>query len=218
MHNAHRVAWVLVLGVLLVGSSALAQVAVAPSRVAVFRVEPRGLELSEDQVVALSVYLADVFHEKSRSQTVNWLEMVPLFAADADPKACVDRDCQMPLEAKLGVDYGLHVLIVPLGKACVTTGIVYPAGGGQSARTASVRGGCTGDELVAGLDSLAERLVASGPLLPRDTRGRARSAFGELAAEEAGQGSAGAGGEPPAAGAGGEPPAAGAGLEPPVDG
>jgi hypothetical protein len=218
MRSTRQAGWVAVLGLLLAGPAALAQVAVPPSKVVVFRVEPRGLELSEDQVVALSVYMAEVFQEKSRSQVVNWLEAVPLFAEGQDPKACLDRDCQGPLETKLGVDYGLYVLAVPLGKACVLTGIVYPAGGGQSTRTASVRGGCTGDELVTGLEALAGRLVASGPLLPLDPRARARSAFADLAAEEAGQGGApvvGDGVPPPPAGAGAEPPPVGA--EPPAD-
>jgi len=200
MHGTRRAGWWTILGLLLLGPAAAAQVQVAPSRVAVFRLEPRGLELSEDQVVALSVYLAEVFQERSRSRTVNWLEIVPLFAEGQDPKACVERECQGALEARLGVDYGLHAMIVPLGKACVLTGMVYPAAGGQSARTASVRGGCSGDELVGGLEALCVRLVAAGPLLPLVTRERAGAAFADLAAEEAGRGAPlpeGGVGEPP---------------------
>jgi hypothetical protein len=182
--------WLVTFGLLWAPGLPVAAQDQPPSSVAVFRIEPRGLALPEDQVVALSAYLGEVFAEKSRSRTVNWLEMLTRLPEGQDPLACSDRTCQRWLEREFGVDYSLATTLVPLGQGCVLTGVIYAAGGEVSVRTGMARGGCDGDALVAGLEALSVRLVAAGPLWPGarpGVRARADAAFADLEAEEAGR-------------------------------
>jgi len=161
----------------------------ARARVAVFQILPGGLELSEEKLAALSYLAGTRFAEAARVDIIAWDE-VYTYLRSQDQIMCLDRTCQQDVERKLGADFGLAVQILPMGKSCHLTATLYPRGRAASLRSALVKGGCSEDALVAGLEQLMDRVAAQGALRPR------RDAIGTAPAERQ-TGPAGDGGDAP---------------------
>ena len=153
---------VLVALLTLPGLSVSAQPAGQPS-LGIFQIEPRGAKLSNAELNGLSRYLGTKSGEVMPVRIVEW-EYSYRYLRSKELYMCMDRRCQMDVEAHLKVDYSLHVSINIMGKTCIMNATIYPAGSPASLRTALHKGKCGGDDFVNGIDALIQKLGAAGPL------------------------------------------------------
>lgn len=129
--------------------------------VAVFEVEDRSRVTDAATVAALTDQLATQLVERRAFRVVPAADLRARLAEakKASYQACVDERCQIELGKAVAADRTLSARILRVGEGCTINGVVYDLKTEATERAASVRGGCTPEALVAGIERLAAKLA-----------------------------------------------------------
>lgn len=130
---------------------------------ATFQIEPRGAALTDNELGALSDYLVSEAERLLGVRALQWQQTYRVLRG-MDLYMCMDRRCQMQVEAAMKADYSLVVVINKMGKTCIMNATLYPSQGPASVRTAMHKGGCGGDDFTAGIEEMVATMAAHGPL------------------------------------------------------
>jgi len=129
--------------------------------VAVFEVEDRSRVTDAATIAALTDQLATQLVERRAFRVVPAADLRARLAEakKASYQACVDERCQIELGKAVAADRTLSARILRVGEGCTINGVVYDLKTEATERAASVRGGCTPEALVAGIERLAAKLA-----------------------------------------------------------
>lgn len=129
--------------------------------VAVFEVEDRSRVTDAATIAALTDQLATQLVERRAFRVVPASDLRARLAEakKASYQACVDERCQIELGKAVAADRTLAARILRVGEGCTINGVVYDLKTEATERAASVRGGCTPEALVAGIERLAAKLA-----------------------------------------------------------
>ncbi len=136
-----------------------------PTKVAVWLVESRGTPLKADEVVGLTDYLA------SQVGQAGQIEVIPrdavrkqIASATAGKKTGgFETAMRAALDAAgdLGADYSLRATITKVGRTCLTTLWVLPAGDPGAGRGIARKSGCEPDQLIEGIEAIGRQARAT---------------------------------------------------------
>lgn len=146
---------------LLVAASSTAAAEERRDILLVFPIEARGLELSAQDLESLGDFLSSRLGEGKRFSIIP-RESVrrQLDAQKAESyKSCYDTSCQIELGRELAAGFTVAAQINRIGSLCLVTASLYDLKKAATLDTASAKGDCRIDSLVAAIDKIAERLL-----------------------------------------------------------
>jgi len=152
------------LTVLLLASHAPAQQRKAPF-VAVFDIEIKGIDLSDDERESLSNYLATRMAETGAFQVIPREEIRKrLWEKKKESyKECVERSCQIALGKEVAAEKSLSTQLSRLGAKCTLTMTLFDLKKAATEAAATERGGCDTEGIMSLLGRAADRFSgASG--------------------------------------------------------
>jgi hypothetical protein len=129
--------------------------------VAVFGIQPRGVELAEDLRHSLTEYLGTALSESGAYRVVPPGDIRRALRAKAreSHKRCYDKQCQIELGRELAANKTVSSSILKIGSPCVITCSIYDLQTQTAELSAKVEGGCSADELLASMREVARRLT-----------------------------------------------------------
>jgi hypothetical protein len=136
-----------------------------PPVVAVFEIENRGSPLTGDELIALTDYLGTKLGERGRFQIIPRQEIRKRLVQQkkASFKACYDQSCQIEVGRELAAQFTVSTSISRVGRTCIVTSALYDLRKAATATTASAKGPCTADDLLAAMDKIADKLEGGKP-------------------------------------------------------
>ena len=142
-----------------------------PIVVAVFLMESRGSNLSADEVVGLTDFLAARLGEGGRFQIVPRDELQKRLKAAkrASQKECFDSSCQIELGRELAASFSISSGISRVGSQCLVTASVWDLRRATQVQSAGMRSACKAEVLIDAVDMIAVKLDAamSGKPMPK---------------------------------------------------
>jgi hypothetical protein len=131
-----------------------------PPVVAVFEIENRGSPLSDDELIALTDYLGTKLGERGRFQIIPRQEIKKRLVQQkkASFKACYDQSCQIEVGRELAAQFTVSASISRVGSTCIVTSALFDLRKAATTTTASAKGPCTADDLLAAMDKIALKL------------------------------------------------------------
>ncbi len=149
--------------VLTVSPDAHSQGKKPPPVVAVFEIENRGSPLSYDELIALTDYLGTRLGEHGRYQIIPRQEIKKRLvqAKKESFKQCYDQSCQIEVGRELAAQFTVSASISKVGRTCIITSALYDLRKAATTTTASAKGPCTADDLLAAMDKIAAKLEGS---------------------------------------------------------
>jgi hypothetical protein len=150
--------------------SARAEEKKPPPVVAVFEIENRGSPLSYDELIALTDYLGTKLGERGRFQIIPRQEIKKRLVQQKQDsfKACYDQSCQIEVGRELAAQFTVSASISKVGRTCIVTSALFDLRKAATTTTASAKGPCTADDLLAAMDKIAAKLEGEKP--PRTPR------------------------------------------------
>lgn len=132
----------------------------SPPVMAVFLIENRGTQLSDEDVVVLTDYLATRLGEGGLFLIVPREEIRKRLGEQKreSHKACYDQTCQIEIGRELAAQYTVSASISRVGTQCIITAAIYDLKKAATFRTASGKASCQQDALVSAVDQVAARL------------------------------------------------------------
>ena len=136
-----------------------------PPVVAVFEIENRGSPLTGDELIALTDYLGTKLGERGRFQIIPRQEIRKRLVQQkkASFKACYDQSCQIEVGRELAAQFTVSTSISRVGRTCIITSALYDLRKAATTTTASAKGPCTADDLLAAMDKIADKLEGGKP-------------------------------------------------------
>jgi hypothetical protein len=131
-----------------------------PPVVAVFEIENRGSPLTDDELIALTDYLGTRLGERGRFQIIPRQEIKKRLVRQkkASFKACYDQSCQIEVGRELAAQFTVSASISKVGRTCIVTSALFDLRKAATTTTASAKGPCTADDLLAAMDKIAAKL------------------------------------------------------------
>jgi hypothetical protein len=131
-----------------------------PPVVAVFEIENRGSPLTFDELIALTDYLGTKLGERGRFQIIPRQEIKKRLvqAKKESFKECYDQSCQIEVGRELASQFTVSTSISKVGRTCIITSALYDLRKAATTNTASAKGPCTADDLLAAMDKIAAKL------------------------------------------------------------
>lgn len=131
-----------------------------PPVVAVFEIENRGSPLTGDELISLTDYLGTRLGERGRFQIIPRQEIKQrLVQAKRESfKQCYDQSCQIEVGRELAAQFTVSTSISRVGRTCIITSALYNLRKAATTTTASAKGPCTADDLLAAMDKIAAKL------------------------------------------------------------
>lgn len=141
-------------------STARAEEKTPPPVVAVFEIENRGSPLTGDELIALTDYLGTRLGERGRFQIIPRQEIRKRLVEQkkASFKSCYDQSCQIEVGRELAAQFTVSTSISRVGRTCIITSALYDLRKAATTTTASAKGPCTADDLLAAMDQIAAKL------------------------------------------------------------
>jgi len=129
--------------------------------VAVFPIQPSGINLGADVVDRLSDYLATGIATTGRFSIVPQFELKSLLTQQKrlSFKECYLPACQIELGRELAAQKSLSTKIMRLGSGCIVTSVFYDLREAASERGARAKGACTEDGIVSTIDAVIAKLT-----------------------------------------------------------
>lgn len=129
--------------------------------VAVFDVENRGADLSDELRNRLSDFLAMRIAASGAFQTVPRQQLKERLAAQKKEsyKSCYDQTCQIEIGKELAAQKSLTTTVAKLGSRCMVTTVLYDLQRATSEGGASVEGSCSEDGIVESLIKIVAKLA-----------------------------------------------------------
>jgi hypothetical protein len=136
-----------------------------PPVVAVFEIENRGSPLTGDELIALTDYLGTRLGERGRFQIIPRQEIKKRLVRQkkASFKACYDQSCQIEVGRELAAQFTVSASISRVGRTCIVTSALFDLRKAATTTTASAKGPCTADDLLAAMDKIAAKLEGGKP-------------------------------------------------------
>lgn len=161
---ARRCSLVLVGLWLTFGSTAKGQESQSSAIVAVFLIENRGTSLTEQELVSLTDYFGTKLGERGRFQIIPREEIRNrvVAAKQESYNACFDQSCQVEIGRELAAQFIVSSSLSKVGKQCLITAAMYDLKKATTSKTATEKGSCAVDDLVAAMEKIATRLQESG--------------------------------------------------------
>jgi hypothetical protein len=133
--------------------------------VAVFEIENRGSPLSYDELIALTDYLGTRLGERGRFQIIPRQEIKKRLVQTKKEsfKQCYDQSCQIEVGRELAAQFTVSASISRVGRTCIITSALYDLRKAATTITASAKGPCTADDLLAAMDKIAAKLEGGKP-------------------------------------------------------
>ena len=130
--------------------------------VAVFLMESRGSPLSGDELVGLTDYMSTLLGAKGRFQIIPRGEIRKRLVDQKSKshKSCYDRACQIEIGRELAAQYTINSSITKVGSRCLITAQLFDLSKAITEATASEKVSCDPDELIEGVESIAEQFGA----------------------------------------------------------
>jgi hypothetical protein len=130
--------------------------------VAVFEIQPRGLDLNRDLLRSLTEYLGTALSEGGSYRVVPLGDIRRALTSKAREsyKKCYDKQCQIELGRELAANKTISSSILKIGKSCVVTCSVYDLKTQTAELSAKVEGRCGADALLASLREVARKVCA----------------------------------------------------------
>jgi hypothetical protein len=146
-------------------SPARAQQKKPPPVVAVFEIENRGSPLTGDELIALTDYLGTKLGERGRFQIIPRQEIKKRLVQQKQDsfKACYDQSCQIEVGRELAAQFTVSASISRVGRTCIVTSALFDLRKAATTTTASAKGPCTADDLLAAMDKIAAKLEGEKP-------------------------------------------------------
>ena len=128
--------------------------------VAVFEIQPRGLDLNRDLLRSLTEYLGTALSERGSYRVVPPGDIRRALTSKAleSYKECYDKQCQIELGRELAANKTISSSILKIGKSCVVTCSVYDLQTQTTDLSAKVEGKCGADALLASLREVASKV------------------------------------------------------------
>jgi len=136
-----------------------------PPVVAVFEIENRGSPLTGDELIALTDYLGTKLGERGRFQIIPRQEIKKRLVQQKQDsfKQCYDQSCQIEVGRELAAQFTVSTSISKVGRTCIITSALYDLRKAATTTTASAKGPCTADDLLAAMDKIAAKLEGEKP-------------------------------------------------------
>jgi len=136
-----------------------------PPVVAVFEIENRGSPLSADELIALTDYLGTKLGERGRFQIIPRQEIKKRLVQQkkASFKQCYDQSCQIEVGRELAAQFTVSASISKVGRTCIVTSALFDLRKAATTTTASAKGKCTADDLLAAMEKIADKLEGEKP-------------------------------------------------------
>jgi len=137
----------------------LKKIDVRGAYVAVFDIRDKSKKLKPMEIDGLTEYLANkvaeggLFHVVPRSEIKKRLQKQK---KDSFRK-CYDQSCQIEIGREIAAQKTLTVTIAPIGSSCVVTAALFDLKKAATDATASSRGKCSADDLVAQLEEVIDK-------------------------------------------------------------
>ncbi len=130
--------------------------------VAVFEIQPRGVNLNRDLLRSLTEYLGTALSESGAYRVVppGDIRRALMGKARESYKECYDKQCQIELGRELAANKTISSSILKIGKSCVVTCSVYDLKTQTAELSAKVEGRCGADALLASLREVARKVCA----------------------------------------------------------
>lgn len=132
------------------------KISVRGAYVAVFDIQDKSKALSKMEVDSLTDYLATkvaedgLFHVIPREEIKKRL----LSAKKSSYKSCYDQSCQIEIGREIAAQKTLSVNIAPIGSSCIVTAALYDLKKAATDATATTRGKCGTDALLAQIEEI----------------------------------------------------------------
>lgn len=148
---------------------AVGMVAIGQPVIAVFEIEDSSARKKAelDVIRQLSEYLSGQIAEGGRFRVVASADLARLLQQQKKEsyKNCFDEACQIEIGKALAAEKSLSTRLMHLGKSCILKSTLFDLAKEVSEQVATVKGGCSADELTEAVEKIALKLKgeASGP-------------------------------------------------------
>src|SRR5688572_13361018 len=150
----------------------LGLVAVGQPVVAVFEIEDATAKKQSqlDMIHQLTEYLSGQIAEGGRYRVVASADLSRALLEQKKEtyKSCFDEACQIEIGKALAAEKSLSTQIMHLGSSCILKSILFDLAKEVSEQVATVKGGCTADDLTASVEKIAFKLKAEAKVVHSD--------------------------------------------------
>ncbi len=127
--------------------------------VAVFDIQDKSGRLSAQDIDGMTDYLASklaedgLFHVVPRDEIKKRI----LEQKKESYRACYEQSCQIEIGREMAAQKSLATTVVAIGSSCLVTAALYDLKKAATDATASSRGGCSADELIAQIEQVISK-------------------------------------------------------------